>query len=109
MTNELSPYHFNNGTMNDLNNNELTEEISIVNTLGVHARPAAQLVQTALRFQSEIYLSLNGHRVNGKSIMGVLTLAAAQGSLLLVSCKGPDADDALGAIRALIESGFGEE
>lgn len=87
---------------------ELTEEMRIVNSLGLHARPAASVVNTVLKFQSEVYLSLNGHRVNAKSIMGLLTLAAAQGSTLTVTCKGPDAHDAMRAIRALIESGFGE-
>jgi len=79
-----------------------------VNSLGLHARPAAALVNTVLRFQSEVYLSLNGHRVNAKSIMGLLTLAAAQGSTLTVTCNGPDAHEAMNAIRAPIESGFGE-
>ncbi|GMU92444.1 MAG: hypothetical protein AMXMBFR4_15020 [Candidatus Hydrogenedentota bacterium] len=87
---------------------ELTEEMRIVNSLGLHARPAASVVNTVLKFQSEVYLSLNGHRVNAKSIMGLLTLAAAQGSTVIVTCKGPDARDAMNAVRALIESGFGE-
>lgn len=87
---------------------DLTEEMRITNTLGMHARPAATLVQTVLKFQSEIHVSLNGHRVNAKSIMGLLTLAAAQGCVLQVTCSGPDAEDAMNAIRTLIESGFGE-
>ncbi len=87
---------------------QLTEELSITNTLGLHARPAATLVQTVLQFQSEVHIALNGHRVNAKSIMGLLTLAAAQGSVLTVTCDGPDAEDAMTAIRSLLESGFGE-
>lgn len=87
---------------------ELTEEVRIMNTLGLHARPAAALVQTVLKFESDVHVSLNGHRVNAKSIMGLLTLAAAQGSSLVVTCNGPDAQDALNAVRSLIESGFGE-
>lgn len=87
---------------------EITEEIRIVNALGLHARPAATLVQTVLKFQSEVYVCMNGHRVNAKSIMGLLTLAAAQGSVLQVTCTGPDAQDAIDAVRALIESSFGE-
>jgi len=87
---------------------DLTEEMRITNTLGLHARPAATLVQTVLKFQSDVHISLNGHRVNAKSIMGLLTLAAAQGSLLQVVCTGPDAEEAMSAIRTLIESGFGE-
>ncbi len=88
---------------------DLTEELRIVNTLGLHARPAARLVQTVLPFKSEVYISINGHRVNAKSIMGLLTLAAGQGSRLVVTCSGVDASEAMGAIRQLIESGFGEE
>jgi phosphocarrier protein len=87
---------------------EVKKEIPIVNTLGMHARPAAQLVQTTLKFESEVYISLNGHKVNGKSIMGLLTLAAARGSRLEVSCEGPDADEAMKAIEELLASGFGE-
>jgi phosphocarrier protein len=87
---------------------ELTDELRITNTLGLHARPAASVVQTVLKYQSDIYISLNGHRVNAKSIMGLLTLAAAQGSVLQVTCTGPDAEEALNALRSLIESDFGE-
>jgi phosphocarrier protein len=80
----------------------------IVNTLGLHARAAAQLVQTANRFRSEIHVEKDGMEVNGKSIMGVLTLAAAKGSSVLVTCEGEDADAAMGAISKMIENGFGE-
>ena len=84
------------------------EDIEIVNPLGLHARPAAKLVNTALQFNSEVSISLNGNQVNAKSIMGVLTLAAAQGSILTVTCDGEDAQQAMEAVRALIEAGFGE-
>ncbi len=76
--------------------------------MGLHARPAASVVQTVLKYQSDVHISLNGHRVNAKSIMGLLTLAAAQGSVLQVTCNGPDAEEAMTAVRNLIESGFGE-
>ena len=88
---------------------EVTEELVIVNSLGMHARPAASLVENVLRFASDVYLQLNGHRVNAKSIMGLLTLAAAQGSLVTVTCKGPDARAAMETVRALFASGFGED
>ncbi|MBN2311052.1 MAG: HPr family phosphocarrier protein [Candidatus Hydrogenedentes bacterium] len=88
---------------------ELIEEMEIINSLGLHARPAAALVQTVLAFQSDVHVSLNGHKVNAKSIMGLLTLAAAQGSCLTVVCKGPDASEAMAAVRRLVESGFGED
>jgi phosphocarrier protein HPr len=81
---------------------------TIVNALGLHARAAAQLVQAANRFQSEVQVAKDGTSVNGKSIMGVLTLAAAKGSRITVSCEGPDAEAALAALGALVEGGFGE-
>jgi phosphocarrier protein HPr len=81
----------------------------IVNTLGLHARAAAQLVQTANRYQCEIHVEKDGMQVNGKSIMGVLTLAAAKGTQILVSCAGDDADAAMKALAAVIENGFGEK
>jgi phosphocarrier protein HPr len=81
---------------------------TIVNTLGLHARAAAQLVQTANRFRSEIHVEKDGMQVNGKSIMGVLTLAAAKGSTVMVSVDGEDADGAMAALAKVIESGFGE-
>ena len=80
----------------------------IVNALGLHARAAAQLVQAANRFRSEIHVEKDGSTVNGKSIMGVLTLAAGKGSSILVTCEGEDADAAMGALGKMIENGFGE-
>jgi len=80
----------------------------IVNVLGLHARAAAQLVQTANRFKAEVHVEKDGQQVNGKSIMGVLTLAAAKGTQILVSCEGEDAEVAMGALAKVIENGFGE-
>jgi len=80
----------------------------IVNTLGLHARAAAQLVQTANRYKAEVLVDKDGQEVNGKSIMGVLTLAAAKGSEITVTVEGDDADKALEALAKVIESGFGE-
>jgi len=80
----------------------------IVNALGLHARPAAQLVQASNKFRSEIHLAKDGTAVNAKSIMGVLTLAAGKGSQLLVTCEGPDAEAALAQLGKMIEGGFGE-
>jgi phosphocarrier protein len=87
----------------------LQRSFLIVNTLGLHARAAAQLVQTANRFQSEVLVERDGQSVNGKSIMGVLMLAAAKGSEIQVICEGPDAEPALAALARLIEAGFGEK
>jgi phosphocarrier protein len=87
---------------------DLTEEMVIVNSMGLHARPAAKLVQTVLQFQSDVQVNVNGQRVNAKSIMGLLTLAAAQGTQMTVTAQGPDAEQAMNAVRELIASGFGE-
>jgi phosphocarrier protein HPr len=80
----------------------------IVNALGLHARAAAQLVQIANRFRSEIQVEKDGMQVNAKSIMGVLTLAAAKGSTITVSTDGEDADPAMAALAKVIQNGFGE-
>jgi phosphocarrier protein len=80
----------------------------IVNALGLHARAAAQLVQTANRFRSEVLVEKDGMEVNGKSIMGVLTLAAAKGAQITVSAEGDDCEQALNALAKVIEGGFGE-
>ncbi len=87
---------------------ELSEEVLVVNKLGIHARPAAALVQCVLNFECDVFLLFNGSRVNAKSIMGLLTLAATQGSRITVSCKGSDADAAMKAIKDLFAAGFGE-
>jgi phosphocarrier protein HPr len=83
-------------------------EIEITNKLGLHARASAKLTQTAGQFQSEVWLSRNGRRVNGKSIMGVMMLAAARGTTIKLETQGPDADQALAALVALVEDKFGE-
>jgi len=86
----------------------LERSFLIVNALGLHARAAAQLVQTANRYKAEVHVEKDGSDVNGKSIMGVLTLAAAKGSEILVSCDGEDAPEAMAALATVIENGFGE-
>jgi phosphocarrier protein len=83
-------------------------DAEIVNKLGLHARAAARLTQTASHFRSEVWLSRNGRRVNAKSIMGVMMLAAGKGSTVTVAAEGDDAVGALEAIRALIADRFGE-
>jgi len=81
---------------------------TIVNSLGLHARPAAIVVQTANRFGSDIQFEKDGLQINAKSIMGVLTLAAGKGSIVVVVCEGEDAAEALEALAKVFESGFGE-
>jgi phosphocarrier protein len=87
---------------------EVEAEFEIVNQLGLHARAAAQLVQLANRHKSEVFLTCEGQTVNGKSIMGVLMLAAAQGMRVKVACKGEDAQACLSEIGQLIANKFGE-
>ena len=88
---------------------EVSEEMAIVNSLGMHLRPAQQLVQVVLKFSCDVNISKDGHQVNAKSIMGLLTWAAACGTRLKIVCRGDDAQEAIDAVRELVESGFGEE
>jgi len=81
----------------------------IKNRLGLHARAAAVLVQTSGRFTSDVQLEKDGLEVNGKSIMGVLMLAAPKGSKVTVTVSGDDESEAMSALEALIEDGFGED
>ena len=84
-------------------------EFDILNRLGLHARAAAQLVRMANGFSSEIHVVKDGIEVNGKSIMGVLMLAAPKDTRILVRAAGPDAEEAVAAIGELIARKFGEE
>ena len=86
----------------------ISKEFRISNRLGLHARPSAQLTQVAGKFTSEVYIAKNGRRVNAKSIMGVMMLAAGPGSTVTVDAEGRDEEQALVAIGALIASRFGE-
>ena len=86
----------------------IRKEFEICNKLGLHARAAAKLVQCAARFSSHIEIERRGQSVNGKSIMGVMMLAASQGTCIRVQADGDDEDDAITAIEALIRDRFGE-
>jgi phosphocarrier protein HPr len=88
---------------------KLEKEVLVVNRLGLHARPAAMFVRIATRYRSEIWVSKEGEEVNGKSIMGLMMLAAGQGSKLRIRCEGPDADKAIEELEALINARFNEE
>ncbi|MFO0010964.1 MAG: HPr family phosphocarrier protein [Betaproteobacteria bacterium] len=77
--------------------------------MGLHARPSAQLTQVASRFEAEVHIAKGGRRVNAKSIMGVMMLAAGQGSVVVVDADGPDEGEAIEAVGRLIRSGFGED
>ena len=84
------------------------KEIEIINKLGLHARASAKLTQTASNFKSEVFLARNGRRVNAKSIMGVMMLAAARGSTVNIETEGLDEEAAMDALTALINDKFGE-
>jgi phosphocarrier protein len=86
----------------------ITRTVKIPNKLGLHARPAAMLVTVASRFESEVFLIKDSLRVNGKSIMGVMMLAAEKGAELTIEVDGPDEEKAMEEIVRVIESGFGE-
>ncbi len=83
-------------------------DAEIINKLGLHARASAKLTQLASSFPAEVWLERNGRRVNAKSIMGVMMLAAAKGASITVETEGPDEDEALRAILELIADRFGE-
>jgi phosphocarrier protein len=86
----------------------IRKELKIVNKLGLHARAAAKFVGTASRFASDIQVERNGQRVNGKSIMGVMMLAASQGTHIELWIDGTDEENALAALEALVADRFGE-
>ena len=87
----------------------IARDFHVSNKLGIHARPAALFVKTANRFQCDVFVEKDGEKVNGKSIMGLMMLAAGPGSKLTVSADGPDASQALAEIEALIKRKFDEE
>jgi phosphocarrier protein len=87
----------------------LTKELTIVNKTGIHARPAALFVKTANRFGSDIFVEKDGEKINGKSIMGLMMLAAGPGSKLTLHVKGADAAAAIAELEALVKRKFEEE
>ena len=87
----------------------ITKELLVTNKLGIHARPAAMFVKTANRFECDVYVEKDGERVNGKSIMGLMMLAAGPGSKLLVLAEGEDAAKAVVELEALLRRKFDED
>jgi len=85
------------------------KELTIINRLGLHARPSAMFVKTANRFKCEVWVEKDGERVNGKSIMGLMMLAAGQGSKLLITCEGSDGEKALAEIEEIVRRKFDED
>jgi phosphocarrier protein HPr len=88
---------------------KIEKTIQIINRLGLHARPAAMFVRIASRYRSEVWVAKEGEEVNGKSIMGLMMLAAGQGSNLRIRCEGPDAAKAMEELEELINARFNED
>ena len=86
-----------------------TRQVTVVNRLGMHARAAAKFVHIATRFQASVRVARGSRQMDGKSIMGILLLAAACGSTLTITADGLDEEEAVDALAALIASGFGED
>ena len=86
----------------------LQREVEIINQLGLHARASAKLTQVAGKFEAHVWLSRNGRRVNAKSIMGVMMLAAAKGSKVVIDTEGVDEAEAMTAVAQLVADKFGE-
>jgi len=88
---------------------KITKEVIVVNKLGIHARPAAMFVKAANRFECDIFVEKDGEKVNGKSIMGLMMLAAGPGSKLLLYAEGHDAAKAVSEIESLVKRKFDED
>src|SRR5579864_8899124 len=88
---------------------KLEKDVPVVNRLGLHARPAAMFVRIASRYRCEVWVAKEGEEVNGKSIMGLMMLAAGQGSKLRLRCEGPDADKAVAELEESINARFHED
>jgi phosphocarrier protein HPr len=91
------------------NTNRVSKELTVINKLGIHARPAALFVKVAAKFQSEITVEKDGEQINGKSIMGLMMLAAAQGSKLKIIAEGSDAEAAVRELEQLFAQKFNED
>ena len=88
---------------------KVTKVLTVVNKLGIHARPAAVFAKTANKFKSDVFVEKDGETINAKSIMGLMMLAAGPGSKILIIAQGPDAAEAIKAIEELMAGKFGEE
>jgi phosphocarrier protein HPr len=86
-----------------------SQSVAVVNQLGIHARAAAKFVHLATRFEARVRVALQSREIDGKSIMGILLLAAARGSVITITADGRDEIDALAALVALVATGFGED
>lgn len=86
-----------------------SREVTVLNKQGIHARPSASFVKLAGRFQCDVFIEKDGETINGKSIMGLLMLAAGPGSRMRIVCRGADAEAALAELCALVDGKFGED
>lgn len=86
----------------------ITRDVTVTNRAGLHTRPASMIVRTAAKFDADFYIQKDGYEINGKSIIGVMTLAAEQGATLTIILEGEDEEEAAEAIEALFKEGFGE-
>ncbi len=87
----------------------VTREVTVLNQAGLHTRPASMIVREAARYKADFYIEKDGYEINGKSIIGVMTLAAEQGAKLTLTFDGEDEEDAAIAIAEIFASGFGEK
>jgi phosphocarrier protein HPr len=95
--------------MSSLRKSDITRDLVVSNKLGIHARPAAMFVKTASKFECDVFVEKDGERVNGKSIMGLMMLAAGPGSKLKLIASGSDAQQAVNEIEALLKRKFDED
>lgn len=95
--------------MSAANRVRIVREVTVTNKLGIHARPSTAFVKLASTFKSDIFVEISGDTINGKSIIGLLMLAAGPGSKLKIVCEGIDAESAVAALAALVDGKFGEE
>lgn len=86
----------------------VVREVTVTNRAGLHTRPASMIVRTASKYQSDFYIQKDSYEINGKSIIGVMTLAAEQGATLTLTFEGEDEEEAAAAVAELFENGFGE-
>ncbi len=87
----------------------ITKKLTVLNKLGIHARPAAQLVRAASKFKSDVTVEKDDESVDGKSIMGIMMLAVGCGAVITVTAEGPDEEQTLAAIEELVKNKFGED
>jgi phosphocarrier protein len=87
----------------------IEREVTVRNRAGIHTRPASMIVRTASQFDADVFLQRDNYEINGKSVIGVMTLAAEQGATLTLVVEGEDEDEAAEALAELFEDGFGEE